>query len=50
VRELTDVTAAATRSIERALTLTGLLDHINLAHVHVLSACETLDALFALQP
>jgi hypothetical protein len=49
VRQLTDVTAAATRSVERALTLTGLLDHIHLAHVHVMSACETLDALFALQ-
>jgi hypothetical protein len=48
VRQLTDVTAAATRSVERALALTGLLDHIHLAHVHVMSACETLDALFAL--
>ena len=49
VLELTDVTAAATRSVERALAVTGLLDHIHLAHVHVMSACETLDALFALQ-
>jgi len=49
VRELVDVTAAATRSVERALALTGLLDHVHLAHVHVMSACETLDALFALQ-
>jgi hypothetical protein len=49
VRELTDVTAAATRSVERALALTGLLDHIHLAHVHVMSACDALDALFALQ-
>ena len=48
-RELTDVTAAATRSVERALALTGLLDHIHLAHVHVMSACDALDALFALQ-
>jgi len=49
VRQLTDVTAAATRSVERALALTGLRDHIHLAHVYVMSACETLDALFALQ-
>jgi hypothetical protein len=43
VRQLTDVTAAATRSVERALALTGLLVHIHLAYVHVMSACETLD-------
>jgi hypothetical protein len=49
VRQLTRVTAAATRSVESALALTGLLDHIHLAHVHVMSACETLDALFALR-
>jgi hypothetical protein len=49
VRQLTRVTAAATRSVERALALTGLLDHIHLAHVHVMSACETLDAHFALR-
>jgi hypothetical protein len=50
VRGLTDVTAAATRSVERALTITGLLDHMHVAHIHVMSACETLDAMFALQP
>jgi hypothetical protein len=50
VHQLTDVTAAATRSVERALTITGLLDDIHLAHVHVMLACETLDALFVLQP
>ena len=49
VRQLTRVTAAATRSVDSALALTGLLDHIHLAHVHVMSARETLDALFALR-
>lgn len=49
VRALVDVTAAATRTVERALTLTGLLDHMHLAHIHVMSACEALDAMFALQ-
>jgi hypothetical protein len=48
IRALTDVTAAATRTVERALTLTGLLDHMHLAHIHVMSACEALDAMFAL--
>lgn len=50
VRALADVTAAATRTVERALTVTGLLDHMHLAHIHVMSACETVDAMFALQP
>lgn len=50
VRALADVTAAATRTVERALTVTGLLDHMHLAHIHVMSACEALDAMFALQP
>ena len=50
VRALADVTAAATRTVERALTVTGLLDHMHLAHIHVMSACEELDAMFALQP
>jgi ferredoxin len=49
VRALADVTAAATRTVERALTVTGLLDHMHLAHIHVMSACEALDAMFALQ-
>ncbi len=49
VRALADVTAAATRTVERALTLTGLLDHMHLAHIHVMSACEALDFMFALQ-
>ena len=49
-RALADVTAAATRTVERALTVTGLLDHMHLAHIHVMSACEALDAMFALQP
>jgi hypothetical protein len=49
VRALADVTAAATRTVERALTITGLLDHMHLAHIHVMSACEALDAMFALQ-
>jgi hypothetical protein len=48
VRALADVTAAATRTVERALTITGLLDHMHLAHIHVMSACEALDAMFAL--
>jgi hypothetical protein len=48
-RALTDVTASATRTVERALTVTGLLDHMHLAHIHVMSACEALDAMFALQ-
>jgi len=46
---LADVTAAATRTVERALTVTGLLDHMHLAHIHVMSACEVLDSMFALQ-
>jgi len=49
VRALADVTAAATRTVERALTITGLLDHMHLAHIHVMSACEALDATFAVQ-
>lgn len=49
VRALADVTAAATRTVERALTITGLLDHMHLAHIHVMSACEALDAMFAVQ-
>ena len=49
VRALADVTAAATRTVERALTITGLLDHMHLAHIHVMSACESLDAMFAMQ-
>jgi hypothetical protein len=49
VRALAEVTAAATRTVERALTITGLLDHMHLAHIHVMSACEALDAMFALQ-
>lgn len=49
VRALADVTAAATRTVERALTVTGLLDHMHLAHIHVMSAGESLDAMFALQ-
>ena len=48
-RQLAVVAAAATRTVERALTVTGLLDHMHLAHIHVISACETLDAMFALQ-
>ena len=50
VRALAEVTAAATRTVERALTVTGLLDHMHLAHIHVMSACEALDAMFVLQP
>lgn len=50
VRALADVTAAATRTVERALTITGLLDHMHLAHIHVISACEALDSMFAMQP
>ncbi len=50
VRQLADVTAAATRSVERALTITGLLEHMHIAHIHVMSACEALDAMYALQP
>ena len=49
VRSLAEVTAAATRTVERALTITGLLDHMHLAHIHVMSACESLDAMFAMQ-
>ena len=49
VRVLADVTAAASRTVERALTVTGLLDHMHLAHIHVMSACEALDSMFALQ-
>lgn len=48
VRALSDVTAAATRTVERALTVSGLLDHMHLAHIHVMSASEALDAVFAL--
>lgn len=47
VRALAEVTAAATRTVERALTITGLLDHVHLAHLHVMAACETLDAMYA---
>jgi len=49
VRALIEVTAAATRTVERALTVTDLLDHMHLAHIHVMSACEALDTMFALQ-
>jgi hypothetical protein len=49
VRALVDVTAAAMRTVERALTVTGLLDHMHLAHIHAMSACEALDAMFAMQ-
>jgi hypothetical protein len=49
VRALVDVTAAATRAVERALTVTGLLDHMHVAHIHVLSACDALDSMFAVQ-
>jgi hypothetical protein len=48
IRALSDVTAAATRTVERALALSGPLDHMHLAHIHVMSAGEALDALFAL--
>ncbi len=48
IRALTDVTAAATRTVERALTVTGLLDHLHLAHIHVMSACEALDTMYVL--
>ncbi len=48
-RALANVTAAATRTVERALTVTGLLDHMHLAHIHVMSACEALDTVLALQ-
>lgn len=48
VAALTDVTAAATRTVERALTVTGLLDHMHLAHIHVMSACEALEAMYVL--
>ena len=48
VRVLADVTAAATRTVERSLSVTGPLDHMHLAHIHVMSACEALDAVFAL--
>ena len=50
VAALAEVTAAATRAVEHALTVTGLLDHMHLAHIHVMSACEALDAMFVLQP
>jgi hypothetical protein len=50
VRAFAEVTAAATRTVERALTVTDLLDHMHLAHMHVMSACEALDTIFALQP
>lgn len=49
MRALADVTAAAVRSVERALTVTGPLDHMHLAHIHVVTACEVLDAMFAMQ-
>lgn len=49
VRALADVTAAATRTVERGLAITGLLDHMHLAHIHVLSACDAIDAMFAFQ-
>lgn len=48
IRALADVTAAAIRTVERALTMTGLLDHMQVAHFHVMSAGEALDAMFAL--
>ena len=47
-QELADVTAAATRTVKRALTVNGVLDHMHLAHIHVMSACEALESLFAL--
>ncbi len=50
VAALAEVTAAATRTVEHALTVTGLHDHMHLAHIHVMSACEALDAMFVLQP
>jgi hypothetical protein len=50
VRALAEVTAAATRTVERALTVTDQLDHMHLAHIHMMSACEALDSMFALQP
>lgn len=49
VHALADVTSAATRSVERALAITGLLDHMHLAHVHVMTASEALEAAFVLQ-
>ena len=49
VRALVDVTGAATRTVERALAATGLLDHMHLAYIHVMSACDALYALFAVQ-
>lgn len=48
IRSLADVTAAATRTVERALTATGLLDHMHLAHIHVMSASAALSVMFAL--
>ena len=39
----------ATRMVERALAATGLLDHMHLAYIHVMSACDALYALFAVQ-
>lgn len=48
VQALADITAAATRTVERALTATGLLDHMHLAHIHVMSACEALEGMYAL--
>ncbi|MGH2871919.1 MAG: hypothetical protein ACRDL5_05605 [Solirubrobacteraceae bacterium] len=45
---LADVTAAATRMVERALTVTRPLDHMHLAHIYVMSASEALDAMSAL--
>ena len=49
VHALSEVTAAATRTVERGLAVTGLLDHMHLAHIHVMSACEALDAMYAMQ-
>jgi hypothetical protein len=46
---LADATASATRGVERALTVTGLLDHLHLAHVHVMAACEALETTFAVR-
>lgn len=48
VRALVDVIADATRAVEHALARTGLSDHMHLSHIHVLSACEALDAILAL--
>ena len=50
VRVLAEATAAAARTVECALTVTEPLDHMHLAHIHLMSACEVLDTMFALQP